>query len=548
MGGAVLPKAENAGPAVAAAAAAAAEPGTFGALFQRVFGIDMATFGTCSTEFVLLGVMLAACAFFSASETAITTLWPWKVREFADREGPSSPFALIEKDVTRFLTTILFANNLIIIAATALTTETAMRLWGHAGVGVATWVMTFLILFLGEITPKAAAVHKAEPVARVCAKPIHLLSLIMYPIGRMFSWGSSFVLRAAGLEASSEIKVTDQELKLILAGAEQSGAIDQEEEDMINSVLDLDQTPVREVMRSRVDIVAVDGDKTLRQFLNLELQHQYSRVPVFEGNIDNIVGIAYTKELLRCVEKLASSLIVGEIYDETDQDLSYIAAVPEQDGAFIIQAQAPLSLVSKELGVELPEGEYETIAGFLFDVFGYIPKVGEAVETGPFRFIIEDADERHIVTVRAEYHPEKVEKKREEPESENPAEAIMSFISGGDRGGEERSHGHSAHHGLHGHHGAMMSGGEGAPRGERERSRIKGASIVSPAQPPSRPRSSPGEDELKAAAAAEAAAAVPAESNGTGTSKNGKHKESGKEKHGEGFGGGEGRAKAAKHK
>eukprot|EP00276_Gloeochaete_wittrockiana_P002416 CAMPEP_0184673482 /NCGR_PEP_ID=MMETSP0308-20130426/86701_1 /TAXON_ID=38269 /ORGANISM="Gloeochaete witrockiana, Strain SAG 46.84" /LENGTH=497 /DNA_ID=CAMNT_0027120973 /DNA_START=726 /DNA_END=2220 /DNA_ORIENTATION=- len=413
--------------------------------------------------------------------------------EIADREGPDSPFALIERDVTRFLTTILVGNNLVIIGATALTTETAMRVWGHAGVGVATWVMTFLILFLGEITPKSAAVHKAEEMARIAAYPIHILSQILFPIGRFFSWASSFILKLGGLETSTEVKVTDQELKLIVSGAERSGTIDEREEDMINSVLELDETPVREVMVNRLDMVAVDVSTTLGEFLKLEQENKFSRVPVYESSIDNIVGVAYAKELLKCVgdpDALTSRTvrsitqpvyfvpesmpvwnllmelrirknhmaivvdefggtaglvtledcieeIVGEIYDETDEAGSPVTPLPDGAG-YMIQANAPLNTVCSELGIELPDGEYETLSGFLFDVFGYIPKVGEAVVTSSYRFVIDQADERHIVSVRAEHY--------EEP---SPTTNWSSDDEDGKEEGEEESKNNNHHHPGH---------------------------------------------------------------------------------------------------
>lgn len=143
----------------------------------------------------VLVLLFALSAFFSASETAITTLYPWKLRELA--ESKNGPFRLLSKDITRFLTTILVGNNLVNIAATALVTELATRAFGSAGVGVATGAMTFLILFFGEITPKALAVHHAEAIARLAAWPIYGLSVLFYPLGRFFS------LVSGGFSASS---------------------------------------------------------------------------------------------------------------------------------------------------------------------------------------------------------------------------------------------------------------------------------------------------------------------------------------------------------
>jgi CBS domain containing-hemolysin-like protein len=405
-------------------------------------------------EIFLLVFFLGLSAFFSASETAFTTLYPWKVRELAESQG--GPFRLLAQDITRFLTTILVGNNLVNIAATALVTEVATEAFGSAGVGVATGVMTFLILFFGEITPKSLAVHHAVAVAQVAAWPIYLLSVLLYPVGRFFGLVSGLFLRALGLEPRNVSLVSEEELRLILAGAEEAGTIEAQEEEMIHSILELEETPVREIMTPRVEMVAIEAEASLEDFLHLFREHRYSRVPVYRESVDHIVGIAYAQDLLdyRCQEDLkgrtvasiahppyfvpenmdAWSLlkelrrrkvhmaivvdefggtaglvtledvieeIVGEIYDETDE--------PEDapikrlaDGALSIQAQTPIDEVSEALGVELPEGEYDTLSGFLYERFGRIPGVGESVEWQGFRFVVESADQRRIERVRVE--------------------------------------------------------------------------------------------------------------------------------------------------
>jgi CBS domain containing-hemolysin-like protein len=250
--------------------------------------------------------------------------------------------------------------------------------------------------------------------------------------------------------------VSERELELILAGAEESGIIEAQEEEMIHSILELEETPVREIMTPRVEMVAIEAEASLEDFLHLFREHRYSRVPVYKESVDHIVGVAYAQDLLDyyCEEDLkgrtvasiahppyfvpenldAWSLlrelrrrkvhmaivvdefggtaglvtledvmeeIVGEIYDETDEpeDLA-IRRLP--DGSFSIQAQTPVDEVSEVLGVELPEGEYDTLSGFLYEQFGRIPGVGESVEWQGFRFVVESADQRRIERVRVE--------------------------------------------------------------------------------------------------------------------------------------------------
>ncbi|XP_057461453.1 putative DUF21 domain-containing protein At3g13070, chloroplastic isoform X2 [Actinidia eriantha] len=262
---------------------------------------------------LILAVLLGLSAFFSMAETSITTLWPWKVRELAEKESENGVFKMLRSDVTRFLTTILIGTTVVNIGATALVTEAATAIFGEAGVSAATGVMTVAILLLTEITPKSIAVHNATEVARFVVRPVAWLSLVLYPVGRVVTYLSMGMLKMLGLKGSSEPYVTEDELKLMLRGAELSGAIEEEEQDMIENVLEIKDTHVREVMTPLVDVVAIDASATLVDFHNLWVTHQYSRVPVFEQRVDNIVGIAYAMDLLDFVQKLLESSIVGDM-------------------------------------------------------------------------------------------------------------------------------------------------------------------------------------------------------------------------------------------
>ncbi|KAK8633512.1 hypothetical protein V6N13_014357 [Hibiscus sabdariffa] len=264
---------------------------------------------------LILTALLSLSAFFSMAETAITTLWPWKVRELAEKDSEDGVFKLLSSDVTRFLTTILIGTTVVNIGATALVTDAATAMFGEAGVSAATGVMTVAILLLTEITPKSIAVHNPTEVARFVVRPVAWLSVILYPVGRVVTYLSMGMLKILGLKGKSEPYVTEDELKLMLRGAELSGAIEEEEQDMIENVLEIKDTHVREVMTPLVDVVAIDASSTLVEFHNLWLTHQYSRVPAFEQRIDNIVGIAYAMDLLDYVAKgeLLESNTVGDM-------------------------------------------------------------------------------------------------------------------------------------------------------------------------------------------------------------------------------------------
>ncbi|KAJ1441280.1 Transporter-associated domain [Sesbania bispinosa] len=391
---------------------------------------------------VVLAVLLALSAFFSMAETSITTLWPWKVRELAEKESENGVFKLLRSDVTRFLTTILIGTTVVNIGATALVTEAATAIFGEAGVGAATGVMTVAILLLTEITPKSIAVHNATEVVRFVVKPVAWLSLVLYPVGRVVTYLSMGMLKLLGVKGRSEPYVTEEELKLMLRGAELSGAIEEEEQDMIQNVLEIKETQVKEVMTPLVDIVAIDASASLIDFQTLWTGHPYSRVPVFEKRIDNIIGIAYATDLLDFLQKgelldttpvqelahmpvyfVPDSMsiwrllrdfrfkkvhmavvcneyggtvgivtlediveeIVGEIFDENDskEEIQRKTGniVMRDEGVFDVDANTSIDQLSEDLNIKMPEGhQYETVSGFVCENFGSIPEIGECIE------------------------------------------------------------------------------------------------------------------------------------------------------------------------
>ncbi|KAK9057214.1 hypothetical protein SSX86_024581 [Deinandra increscens subsp. villosa] len=419
---------------------------------------------------LVLAALLGLSAFFSMAETSITTLWPWKVRELAEKESENGVFKMLRNDVTRFLTTILIGTTVVNIGATALVTEAATTIFGEAGVSAATGVMTVAVLLLTEITPKSIAVHNATEVARLVVRPIAWLSLVLYPVGRVVTYLSMGMLKLLGLKGRSEPYVTEDELKLMLRGAELSGTIEEEEQDMIENVLEIKDTYVREVMTPLVDVVASDSSATLIDFHALWVTHQYSRVPVFEQRVDNIVGIAYAMDLLDYVQKgdlLESSTvgdmahkpayfvpdsmsvwnllrefrirkvhmavvlneyggtvgivtledvveeIVGEIFDENDskeeidKKTGYI--VMRDEGIYDVDANTSIDQLSEDLNLKMPEGhQYETVSGFVCEAFGYIPKTGERIKVVLEK---EEVDDEYIEDEGDRQHQKKEKEK-----------------------------------------------------------------------------------------------------------------------------------------
>ena len=439
--------------------------------------------GVTGGQVALLLVLLLLSGLMSGSETALTALGEWKLRQLRDEgKDPNGLFALLERSPTRFITTLLIGNNLVNIAATALVTQMSIQLSRSVGfseaaaVAYATALMTVLVLIFGEITPKSIAVHHPLRFAQLVIRPVHLLSVVLYPVGRAFAWFTAWVLRAFRLEPTDDPLITENELRLMLRSAEESGVIEASEQEMIRGVIDLEETVGREVMTPRVDVVDNSEYASLRDLLTATTEHGYSRLPVYRDNIDDVRGIVYARDLLRFlgndvnleatrvgdlmhppqyVPETTSVLdlmrdmrlrknhlavvvdefggtaglvtlediieeITGEIYDETDEeeelDFEELA-----DGSVRIRASVHLEEVEDRFRLELgDEGEYDTLAGFLIAELGRIPLVGESHTVAGLRFTVEEADERRVTLVRAEHVGAQPEG---EPESAAPTEA-----------------------------------------------------------------------------------------------------------------------------
>ncbi|GJD06203.1 Putative DUF21 domain-containing protein At3g13070, chloroplastic [Galdieria sulphuraria] len=423
----------------------------------------------------LLGSLLAA------AETAATTLWPWKLKELAESSGYNSPFQILEKDITRFLTTILVASTTVMVFVTAFTTEAATKLFGDMAFGYTSALMTVFFLFFGEILPKSLAVSNPVLVLRATLPIVSFLSLMLYPVGKLFAVFAKTILRVFRITVEDTTAVSEEELRLIAAGAGRSGSIERYEQDMIEGVLDLEETKVCEIMCPRVEMVSISAEASLKDLLRLEKDHHYSRTPVYEDSIDKITGIVYFKSLLQFLnepEQLETVIvrelmepvffvpesmpvwnvleqmkkkrqhmaivvdeyggtaglvtlediveeIVGEIYDEDDVDenTEYICQVSE--GVYSIKGNTNMEHLCKVLeGLSLshdPElDQFETISGVICHMIGRIPDVGETLHLGNYLFTIMQTDDRRILLLRVE----------KQVHSPLPSETSSSLVNG----------------------------------------------------------------------------------------------------------------------
>ena len=285
-------------------------------------------------------------ALLHAAEIAITTLYPWKVREFAEEEEKSSnskgggkrgTFQALNEDITRVLTTILVTSTACSIYATTLFTHLADHLFGTYAEKWSAVFLTAVTLYFVELLPKNIGVINAEKVARLMVPPIMIVSNIVGPVGFALTSLAKATLAVFGIKAKETSGVSDSELRLIVTGARDSGTIDHSEQEMIKGVLNLQDQKVREIMKPRVEVVAVPRTMSVASVLGVVRESGYSRIPVYDGEIDNIVGIVLAKSVL-------DFFVKGVLVDKDYKRLSRDTEEEEVNGSAEEQQQEDISI------------------------------------------------------------------------------------------------------------------------------------------------------------------------------------------------------------
>lgn len=292
--------------------------------------------------------LFVSLALLHAAEIAITTLYPWRVREFAEEEeklGKQGVFKILDEDITRVLTTILVASTTCSIFATTVFTHLVASAFGARGERYGALALTCLTLFFVELLPKSIGVTNAEKVTRIMTPPISVLSTVVSPLGISLTWLSKKTLKLVGLSSKDDgDSISDSQLRLIVTGARDSGTIDRGEQEMIQGVLELQRQRVKEIMKPRVEIIAVPKDMSVASVLGVVRESGYSRIPVYEGEIDNIVGIVLAKNVLdffvkgvlvddEVIRKIRGEESSGEeeSYEESTKKLSTLALEKAQN-------------------------------------------------------------------------------------------------------------------------------------------------------------------------------------------------------------------------
>ena len=404
-------------------------------------------------QIVLLAVLLVLSGFFSSSETALFSISRTKARHLAKMGGNAN--SLIKKmkdDPHRLLSTILIGNNAVNVGASAIAARLAIDLFsgyqilGSASsyaIGAATLIMTFLILVFGEVIPKSLATRNSVLIGRMVIYPIYWCSILFWPVVVFLD----FIPKLTG-KIKQTPAVTEAELMTFVEVVEEEGEIKEEEKELIHNIFEFDDTNASEIMTPRADMFVIDADMPLDLLAITE--SGFTRIPVIEGAIDNVVGILNVKDILAHQAKLngppdlgeimrppyfvpehkkldsllhqfkkrkthmaivvdehggvsglitledALEEIVGEIRDETDKEEPLI--VKKKNKEWIVAGKASIDDVNDVIDMEIPDSaEYDTFSGFILEQIGRIPNIDEELTVGDFKVVVKDKDGNRIV-------------------------------------------------------------------------------------------------------------------------------------------------------
>ena len=395
---------------------------------------------------ILMGLLLVFSAFFSSSEAAFLSLQRTRITHLVSTGIPGAKrVADMISEPERLLSTILLGNNLVNVAFTSVVTVSVVAFVGEdnqgRGVAIATGVSTAILLLVGEIVPKTIAVRKAERVAFMYAQPLKWTEYLFLPFVVVLQWITRGLNAVLG-GSMSESSITEDEFRTLIDIGEAEGTFDASEAEMLEKVFQFGDRHVREVMTPRVEIVSIHEGGNFREFLDIYAQNTHTRFPVYGETVDDITGIISAKDLLK---KMANEGVdydasatdvqreayfvpetkrISILFDELRQSGHQMAIVidefggvaglvtlkrllevvvgpvgeegeaPEEEfraideNTFHVEGGMSIQEVSQELDTELPEGEFETIAGFVLETLGHIPVLGEAFEYGNLTFEI----------------------------------------------------------------------------------------------------------------------------------------------------------------
>ncbi len=413
---------------------------------------------------IILIILLLLSAFFSAAETAFVSFGRHHFQKIAERdEKKAKRLKFWFENPNRILVTTLIGNNIVNISASVIAATLTYSYLHRISATLVTAIMTFIILVFAEIIPKSLAKKHSEKIAYYFTFPVMFFCILLTPIAKFLIGVSHLFVRLFGERIENIIPVlTEDDIKAMIIAGEEEGIIEEEERDMIDSIFALGDKMVREIMTPRVNIVSVKEDTPVEDVIRVMAREGYSRLPVYRESIDKITGIIYIKDIIghRMEEKEKSEKlqakdlmrepffvpeskkvndlmrelqekkmqmaivvdeyggtaglvtmedlveeIVGEIADEYKREPKELYLLP--DGDYLVSGSMEIEKVNEEIGVDIPEGQFETIAGFVLDRFGKFPVKGESFVYNNYQFTVQESDRKKVRMIKIKRQKER---------------------------------------------------------------------------------------------------------------------------------------------
>ncbi len=422
-------------------------------------------------QFAVLLILVLLSAFFSSAETALTTANKIKMKSLSDGGDKKAQTVLtVTADSGKMLSAILIGNNIVNLSAASLVTTLALDLWGNAAIAIASGVLTIVILIFGEITPKTLATVYADKMSRIYAPLILFLMRILTPAIFLINKLAGLVLLLLRVDISSKgPSMTEHELRTIVDVSHEDGVIESEERQMIYNVFDFGDSQAKDIMVPRVDMVFLDINSTYDQIIEIFRRERFTRLPVYEGSTDNVIGVLNVKDLLVCdtgegfhirdilrepyftykykktselmMEMRKDSInftivlddygataglitledlleeIVGEIRDEYDKDEEeLIRQLGERE--YLVEGSLKLDDLNDALNLSLDSEDYDSIGGYIIELLDHLPRTGESViDANNIRMVVDAVDKNRIDKVHL-YLPETADSAEEDAAAE----------------------------------------------------------------------------------------------------------------------------------
>ena len=400
-------------------------------------------------QLIILFILLVLSGFFSSAETAFTTVNHIRIRSLC--ESGNKKALIVEKilsNSSKMLSAVLIGNNIINISASSLATIFTQRLFGNYAVSIATGILTVLVLIFGEIIPKNLATLYSEKLVLIYAPVIYGLMWLFTPVIFIINKISTFLLRVLHIDTSKRASsITESELRTIVNVSHEEGIIETDERKMINNVFDFGDTEAKDVMVPRIDMAMADVNSSYEDIINLFQQERFTRIPIYEGSTDNVIGIINMKDLLlydhkekfdvrtflrkafytfesKKLSELMSEMkktsvniiivldeygvtvglitiedlleeIVGDIRDEYDSDEEE-EFKKISNSEYIIEGQMKIDDLNDKLEINLSSENYDSVGGIIIENLDRIPAQGDSVLLGNIRLTVQKLDKKRI--------------------------------------------------------------------------------------------------------------------------------------------------------